>query len=264
MSRIEANGIGIACDFTGPMDAPVVAFSHSISTDMGMWAPQVDALSGSYRILRFDTRGHGASGVSPAPYSLDQLADDLYALLQVLDVERTHLVGLSMGGMIGQTFALKHPEMLHGLVLADTSARMGPESGPIWDERVATARTLGMEAHVEPTIGRWFTPGFISAHPEVVDPVRAMIRRTPVEGYVGCGLAIKELDVLDRLPGISVPTLVMVGDQDPATPVEASRAIHARIPGSRLATIPSASHLSNLEQPKEFNRLLLGFLEGLK
>ena len=168
-----------------------------------------------------------------------------------------------MGGMIGQTLALAHPQLLAGLVLCDTSASAPPEADRIWNERIEVARHRGMEAHVEPTISRWFTPDFISANPDAVDPVRAMIRATPVDGYVGCAEAIKRLDLLERLADITNPTLVLVGAEDPGTPPAAARAIQQRIPDAELVVIESASHLCNIEQPEAFNRALLGFLGRL-
>jgi len=185
VARTTANGIDIHYELAGPEGAPVVTLSHSIATDSRMWASQVETLASRFRVLCFDTRGHGRTDAPPGAYSLGRLAEDANALLAALGIERTHFVGLSMGGMIGQVLALTHPERLRSLALCDTSARMPPEMGPIWDERIATALTSGMEALVEPTIGRWFTPGFIEARSEVVDSVREMIRATDVQGYVG-------------------------------------------------------------------------------
>lgn len=261
MPRITANGLDVNYEFSGPHGGPVVTLSHSLATDLDMWRPQTAALSDAgYRILRYDTRGHGGTAVPPGPYSLELLAEDVRALLLALGVERTHFVGLSMGGMIGQTLALRHPGLLHGLVLCDTSAAVPPEAAAIWDERIALARTEGMDAHVETTLSRWFTPGFLRSRPDLVDPVRAMIRSTPVEGYAGCGEAIKRLDLLEQISAITAPTLVMVGADDPGTPPAAARAIQRRIAGAELQVIDSASHLSNIEQPEVFNQALLAFL----
>lgn len=261
MARIAVNGIGVQYELDGPPGAPVVTLSHSLATDLGMWQPQMAALIPRFRVLRYDTRGHGGTDASPGPYSLGELAEDAYALLVALGVERTHFVGLSMGGMIGQTLALAHPEMLRSLVLSDTAGEMPRETGPLWDERVETARTAGMEAHVEPTLARWFTRGFIDAHPPVIDAVRDMIRSTKVEGYAGCIRAIQGLDLLERLPTLRLHTLILVGDEDPGAPVEAARALHERITDSEFVILTPASHLSNIEQPEQFNRALVTFLE---
>lgn len=259
--KITANGIGIHYTLNGPAGAPVVTLSHSLATHLGMWEPQAAALAAGYRVLRYDTRGHGGTEAPAGPYTLEQLAEDACALLAALAISRTHFVGLSMGGMIGQLLALTHPEVVRSLVLCDTSSRVPAEARPVWEERIRTTEAQGMAPHVEPTIGRWFTPGFVAAHPERVEPVRAMIRTTRSQGYIGCCHAIQRLDLTDRLEGIRAPTLVVVGEEDPGTPVAASRAIQERIPGAELVVLKSASHLSNLEQPEAFNRALLGFLE---
>jgi 3-oxoadipate enol-lactonase len=262
--RVTVNGIGVNhrvhSDTTGP-DAPVVTLSHSLATNLSMWDPQVPALAGRYRLLRYDTRGHGGTDVAPGPYTLETLARDAAEMLDALGVERTHFVGLSMGGMIGQLLALTHPEKLRSLVLCDTSSRVPADARPTWDERIRMAEAEGMEPHVEPTMGRWFTAPFRERRPDVLDRVRAMIRTTDPKGYIGCCHAIKLLDLTDRLTAIKVPTLILVGEEDPGTPVAASRAIHERIRGSRLVVIPSASHLSNIEQPDAFNEALTAFLK---
>jgi 3-oxoadipate enol-lactonase len=258
--KITANGISIHYTLEGPASAPTVTLSHSLATNLSMWDPQIPALLPRYRVLRYDTRGHGGTDAPEGPYSLDQLAEDARALLQALGIARTHFVGLSLGGFIGQILALKYPQMLQGLVLCNTTSRIPADARPVWDERTRVARTQGMEPHVEPTIGRWFTSPFREKHPEVLEPVRAMIRGTNVQGYIGCCQAIATLDLTDRLHAIGVPTLIIVGEDDPATPVAASRTIHERIKGSELVILKPAAHLSNLEQPEAFNRALLAFL----
>ena len=258
--KLTANGIGIHYTLNGPAGAPVVTLSHSLATDLAMWEPQVAALAVKYRVLRYDTRGHGGTDAPAGVYSLEQLAEDARALLGELGIERTHFVGLSMGGMIGQVLALKHPEMLRSLVLCDTSSRVPAEARSTWDERIRVAESRGMEPLVEPTIGRWFTTPYLSQHPEVVEPVRTMIRQTKPQGYVGCCHAIKVLDLTEQLHGIGVPTLIIVGEDDLGTPVAASRTIQERIKGSELVILKSAAHLSNLEQTEPFNRAVTSFL----
>jgi 3-oxoadipate enol-lactonase len=262
--RVTVNGIGVHYQVhsqTTDPSVPVVTLSHSLATNLSMWDPQLPALGARYRLLRYDTRGHGGTDVAPGPYTLEMLARDAFEVLSALEVERTHFVGLSMGGMIGQLLALTHPEKVRSLVLCDTSSRVPPEARSTWDERIRMAETHGMEPHVEPTLGRWFTAPFHERRPDVLDRVRAMIRATDPKGYTGCCHAIKMLDLTDRLTEIKVPTLILVGEEDPGTPVAASRAIHERIKGSRLVVIPSASHLSNIEQPDAFNEALTAFLE---
>jgi 3-oxoadipate enol-lactonase len=258
--KITANGLGMNYALDGPPGAPVVTLSHSLATDLGMWDPQMPALTTRYRVLRYETRGHGQTEAPPGPYSLEMLAADARSLLQALDIPRTHFVGLSMGGMIGQVLALTTPELLSSLVLCDTSSRIPREAKPLWDQRIATAETDGLEPLVEPTLERWFTAGFRARRAEVVDRVRAMIRTTPPRGYAGCCHAIAALDLTDRIGAITLPTLVIVGEDDPGTPVAASETIQRQIKGSELVVLKSAAHLSNMEQPEAFNRALTAFL----
>jgi len=258
--KISANGIQVNYTLEGPADGPVVTLSHSLATDLSMWDPQAKALARRYRGLRYDTRGHGGTDAPAGAYTLSQLADDARALLKALGIARTHWIGLSMGGMIGQTLALSSPEILQSLGLCDTSSRIPADMKHVWDERITTVEAKGMEPMVETTIGRWFTPKFIEARKDVIEPVRAMIRRTPPKGYVGCCHAIKALDLTDRLKAITLPTLIVVGKQDMGTPLAASESINQQIKGSELVVLDPASHLSNLEQPEAFTRALEEFL----
>jgi len=259
--KITANGVQMNYTLEGPADAPMVTMSHSLATDLSMWDPQAKALAQRYRVLRYDTRGHGGTDAPAEAYTLTQLADDARALLKALGVARTHWIGLSMGGMIGQTLALTSPEILKSLSLCDTSSRIPAEMKHVWDERISTVAAKGMDPLVEPTIARWFTPKFIETRQDVIEPVRAMIRRTPPKGYVGCCHAIKALDLTDRLKAIALPTLIVVGAQDQGTPLAASQAIHDQIKGSELVVLDPASHLANLEQPDAFTRALEQFLK---
>jgi 3-oxoadipate enol-lactonase len=261
--KITANGISVNYTLDGPASAPVVTLSHSLATDLSMWDPQMKALTARYRVLRYDTRGHGGTDAPAGAYTLDQLADDAQALLKALGVAKTHWIGLSMGGMIGQTLALKSPEIFLSLSLCDTSSRIPAEAKPLWADRIKTAQTQGMEPLVEGTIGRWFTAPFREQRNDVVEPVRTMIRRTPPQGYAGCCAAISALDLTDRLPAIKIPTLVVVGEEDQGTPVAASQAIQAKIAGSQLEILKSAAHLANMEQPEAFTKALTTFLARL-
>lgn len=258
--KITANGIAMNYTLDGPAGAPVVTLSHSLAADLSMWDPQMPALAARYRVLRYDTRGHGGTDAPAAAYTLAQLAEDARALLAALGIGRTHWIGLSMGGMIGQTLALGSPGLFASLSLCDTSSRVPAEARPLWGDRIKTAETQGMEPLVEPTIGRWFTAPFVASRKDVVDRVRAMIRATKPAGYAGCCHAISALDLTDKISAIKAPTLIVVGEEDQGTPVAASRAINEKIAGSELVIIKSASHLSNLEQPEEFTRALTTFL----
>jgi 3-oxoadipate enol-lactonase len=261
--KITANGISVNYTLDGPTSAPVVTLSHSLAADLAMWDPQMKALTATYRVLRYDTRGHGGTDAPAGAYTLDQLAEDARTLLQALGITKTHWIGLSMGGMIGQTLALGSPGLFLSLALCDTSSRVPAEARPVWQERIETAQTQGMEPLVEPTIGRWFTAPFREQRKDVVDPVRTRIRTTNPRGYAGCCHAISTLDLTDRLSAIKLPTVVIVGEEDQGTPVAASQAIQARIAGSQLEIIKSAAHLSNLEQPEAFTRIITAFLARL-
>lgn len=259
---IKANGLRVRCEVEGET-GPWIVFSNSLGTTLEMWDAQVEALPGRFRILRYDTRGHGGTDAPPGPYSFDELADDLLALMDVHGISSAVLVGLSMGGMLAQVAALKAPHRFNGLVLCDTTSRYGPEVAEFWAARVRTALTEGLASIAETTPARWFTAGFKERHPEVVAQYQATLRATPPQGYAGCCAAIPTIDVTDRLPSLSIPARVIVGEQDPSTtPAHAGR-IAAALPGADLIVLPDAAHLSNVEQPAAFNAALLEFLDRL-
>ncbi len=260
--RIKANHIQINYELSGKKGAPVVVLSHSLACSLVMWNPQMDDLGRHYQVLRYDMRGHGQSDVPPGLYTIELLADDVIGLLDALGVDRAHFVGLSVGGMIGQSLALNHAKRLKSLVLCDTSSAVPQEAQPIWQERIERTRAKGMESQVNETMERWFTPAFLKQDSPIVGLIRKQILATPVAGYLGCAEAIRKLNYLDRLSEIKLPTLIMVGEEDPGAPVSASQAIHERIPGSKLVILPSARHLSNVEQAEAFNAALLEFLKN--
>ena len=260
--KTNANGIEVNYEIHGKEGAPWLVLSHSLACSVRMWDPQIAALKDSYRILAFDTRGHGASEATKGAYTLELLADDLYFLLKELKITATHYCGLSMGGMIGQTFALKYPGIFKTLTLADTTSRYPAEAWPLWQERIKTAEAKGMEPLAQPTLERWFTEPFRKSSPAVVDGVRKLIVSTPVAGYAGCCHAIPKINLTARLKEIKCPILVIVGADDPGTPVAMAKEMNDNAPGSKLVILPSAAHLANLEQPEGFTRALRGFLAG--
>ena len=257
--KVSANGMDINYLIEG--EGPWLTMSHSLACNLHMWDEEAKRLSKRFKVLRYDTRGHGGSGAPAGAYTLEQLADDLEGLLQALGVKSTHFVGLSMGGMIGQTYALKYPGRFKSLALCDTSSRYPADAASVWAARIKTVEAQGMESVVAPTLERWFTAPFRKARPEVVEKVAAMIRTTPAPGYIGCSHAIPKLNLTARLHEIRCPALVIVGKDDPGTPVAMAEEIHQALPGSKLVIIPSAAHLSNLEQPEAFNQALSEFLE---
>lgn len=256
--KVKANGIDIHYEIEG--EGPWLTMSHSLACDLHMWDPQMPVLVRKFKVLRFDTRGHGQSGAPEGEYTLEQLADDVKGLLDALGIRHTHWAGLSMGGMIGQAFALKYPGVFQSMVLADTTSRRPPEAAKMWGERIEVARTRGMDALVESTLARWFTEPYRNARKDVMKRIGDGIRNTPVAGFAGCCHAISKVDYLDRLKDIRVPALVIVGEHDHGTPPEAARVIHQNLAGSEFRMIPSAAHLSNIEQTEVFNEAMLGFL----
>ena len=261
--RIKANGIQMNYELSGRKGAPIVVLSHSLSSSLLMWNPQMDVLNLYFQVLLYDIRGHGDSDTPLGAYTLELLGNDAIGLLDALNINQVHFIGLSMGGMIGQCLALNYPHRLKSLVLCDTASVIPSDAQPIWQERIDKARKKGMEALLEETMERWFTPAFLTKNSQMLALIQKQFLATPVSGYIGCAEAIRKLNYLDRLSEIKMPTLIMVGEDDPATPVSASVAMHERISNSKLVILPSARHLSNVEQTEAFNEALLLFLKNL-
>ena len=246
---------------TGGAGEPVV-LAHAIGLDHRMWEPLVASLRARHRVVAFDTRGHGKSPVPPRPYSLRQLADDAAALLDRLGIAKAHWVGLSMGGMIGQAFALAHPRRLGRLVLANTTSTYGPDGKANWQARIKLVEDGGLAAIRAAVEQRYFSEAFRRDHPAQVAATMARFMETPAQGYLGCCDAIADLDFSKDLARIAAPTLVIAGSADVGTPVAMSEALAAGIPGAKLAVLEGAAHLSSAEQPREFDALVAGFLGG--
>lgn len=241
-----------------PEDAPVVVLSNSLGTTHTMWDPQVPALGEHFRVVRYDTRGHGSSPVPQGPCSIDDLADDLLALLDRLGVERAHVVGLSLGGMTAMRLAARHPERVDRLVVLCTSALLGPAQG--WLDRAATVRAEGTGAVADAVVTRWYTPAFAAAHPERVEAAKAMVASVAPEGYAACCEAIAEMDLTADLPDITAPTLAIAGADDPATPPEHLERIAGAVKAGRLLVVPQAAHLASQEQPDVVTQAVLEHL----
>ena len=252
------NGARIAYRIDGPAGAPVVMLSNSLMSSHRMWDAQIDALLAQYRVLRYDTRGHGASETTPGPYSIEQLADDAAALIDHCGAAPVHFVGLSMGGMIGQQLAVRHPGKIVSLSLCDTASEMPPLS--MWADRIATTRAQGTAGLVDGTIQRWFVSTFTAREPKIIAGVREMILSTGAEGYIACASAVRDMSQTHLLSQIQAPTQVIVGREDPACTLAASEVLHRGIAGSTLHVIDDAAHLANIEKPAEFTALLLDFI----
>nr|WP_047168496.1 3-oxoadipate enol-lactonase [Sphingomonas sp. Y57] len=252
------DGCRIAWRLDGPADAPVLMLSNSLGTTMDMWLPQLPALTGRFRVLRYDQRGHGASDAPAGGYSLDRLGRDAIELLDVLGLETVHFCGLSLGGMTGQWLGVHAPDRFRRIVLANTAAYMGPPSG--WQARIGVVLDKGMGAIASAVLERWFTPEFLPGTPEVKTTVEAWLLATNPVGYAGCCAAIRDMDLRPVIGLIRNPVLVIIGGRDPATPPAQGEEIVAAIPGAKGVTF-DAAHLSNIEQPDRFLEALLDFLD---
>ena len=254
---VHIDGVPFAVRVDGADDKSPLLLSNSLSSDMTMWDDQVPYWSQHFRVVRYDARGHGATPPTPGPYTMERLSRDALGVLDALGIARAHFCGLSMGGMVGMWLATNAGSRLDRVVLANTSAHMGPRS--LWDGRIDLARSGGMEATVEPTVTRWFPPAFHQHAPASIDRMRAMIRRTSLDGYVGCCEAIRDMDQRETIRAIRNPVLLIIGANDPATTPEMGRLIHQAVAGSRVAMI-DAAHISCVEQPEPFTRVVSGFL----
>jgi len=247
----------------GPSGAPVVTLTHPLGVTLALWDDHVAALTDRYRVLRYDVRGHGGSETPSGPYTLEQMAGDLFDLLDALGIAETHFVGVSMGGLIGMTAALTRPSRIKSLVLCDTTACYGPGVRPMWEDRIRVAESEGMTAAlVDRTMAIWFTEAFRTKRPEVVERIAAMLRKSDPRGYAAAIRAIAFVDLSERIRAIICPTLVVVGEQDPGTPPAMARVIHERIPGAELLILPGAMHCAVAEDADRFLRALLDFIEA--
>jgi 3-oxoadipate enol-lactonase len=258
VTTIKANGIDISYRLDGPKNAPVVMLSNSLMSNYSMWDYQMEELTAKFRVLRYDQRGHGGTQTTPGPYTVELLAEDAAALIDALDLGRVHFVGLSMGGFTGQILGFTCPEKLLSLVLCDTACVMTPTS--LWNERIETAREKGIEALAPGTLERWFTPPFHESGKDDLEKIRAMILGTKVDGYIACAQAIRDMFLCDKLSEIDLPTLILVGADDPACPVSAAEQMHKGISGSELVVLANSAHLPNIEQRSAFNETLMAFL----
>ncbi|MCT1352015.1 3-oxoadipate enol-lactonase [Gordonia hongkongensis] len=244
---------------TGRPDGPAVVLSNSLGSTHRMWDSQVAALEERFRVVRYDTRGHGDSPVPPGPYSIDELADDVIALLDRFDIERAHLVGLSLGGMTMMRVAARNPERVDRLALLCTAAYLPPAQG--WTDRAALVRADGTSAVAAAVVQRWFTPGYLAANTEARQQFEAMVAATPAEGYAACCEAISAMDQRSDLSSIIAPTLAIAGADDPATPPDLLRVIVDAVPNGRLLVVPDSAHLANAEQVDTITPALIEHLE---
>jgi len=243
----------------GQSGSPVLMFSNSLGANYSMWDPQAHEFHKNFRLLRYDTRGHGQSSASPGPYSIEQLAKDVVALLDHLDLDRVYFCGLSMGGMIGMWLAVNAPERLNKLVLCNTGAKIGTLEA--WNARIEAVLKNGMKSVAPAVVERWFTPAFRQKFPEIISNTLKMIEEANPDGYSACCAAIRDCDYRQQVAAIRTPTLVISGANDPATPPADGRFLAQQVPGSRYIEL-NAAHLSNIEAQDRFNQELATFLNS--
>ena len=263
MEHARVNGVEIAYRIDGDRAAtrPWLVFAHALGHDQSMWDAQAEAFGRACNILRYDLRGHGASEAPRGDYTLEQMADDLRALLDHLSIRRCHFVGLSLGAMVGQLAAIRTPLRIASLALAGAACRFSPQMQPLWAGRIAAVRSpLGMDAIIDVTISGWFTAAFFAARAADLNRAVQVLRRTPVNGYIGAIGAMARADLTTRLAAITCPVLVIAGDDDRVVPFAHAEQILLHIPQARLRRIHGAAHLTNIEQPADFNAALREFL----
>jgi 3-oxoadipate enol-lactonase len=257
--KVKANGINFNYQVDGSEGAPWIVFSNSLATTTAMWDDQAAALKDSFRVLRYDQRGHGGTDAPEGRYKFDTLLADAAALLDALGIKKAHFAGLSMGGATALGLAERHAARFDRIIVCDSPCQSTPQSAQQWEERIAIAQKQGVEALVEPTIARWFPPETVAKNPPHLDKVRQMFRATPLNGFVGCAAALADHDYASAVAGVKLPVLFMVGEKDGATPA-AMRKLHEKLPGSRFVELPGAGHISNLDRPAEFTRAIRDFL----
>ena len=257
MPTIQSNGCPIHVEVEGPEDKPVLMLSNSLGTDLHMWDLQVAALTRHFRLVRYDRRGHGKSGVPKGPYTMEMLGRDVLAVLDALKIEKINWCGLSMGGMVGMWLGANAPQRINRLILSNTSAYFADKE--IWNGRIKTVREKGLASIVGGTMERWFTAGFRQREPNKIAWLSEMFLATNPEGYIACCAAVRDFDFREQLGNIHTPTLVISGVHDPATTPADGRFLADHIPGARYVEL-NAAHLSNIEDADRFTQEVSGFL----
>lgn len=247
--------------FDGPENAPVIVLSNSLGTNLSMWDPQATALAEKFRVLRYDTRGHGRSTVTPGPYTIEQLGRDVIALLDALKIDSAYFCGLSMGGMIGIWLGVNAANRMKGLVLCNTAAKIG--TAEVWNARIKDVKERGMAAIATTVVLRWFSENFVKKSPEVVEAMRQMLLQAPPEGYAACCAAIRDMDQSGDLAQVKARTLVIAGALDPVIPVADAKIVAHGISGADYLELQTA-HLSNIEAAPQFTQALLNFVSELE
>jgi 3-oxoadipate enol-lactonase len=254
---IDADGCLLNVSVEGRESGPTIMLSNSLGTTLQMWEPQMAALTKLFRVIRYDRRGHGKSGVPAGPYSMERFGKDVLAILDDLNIEKVHWCGVSMGGMVGQWLGANAPERVGKLILANTACYYADPTN--WLNRIKAVNEGGLAAIADTVIAAWLTADFREREPKITARLKQMLLDSPAQGYIACCEALSTLDQRDLLPRITAPTLVIAGRHDAATPVEAGEFIRSRIPGASM-TLLDAAHISNVEQSHNFTEAVVGFL----
>ena len=264
MQRVTVNGVELAYRVDGDNTEPWLVLSNSLATDHRMWQPQLDTLTQTHRVLRYDTRGHGQSGAKEGDYTFDMLVGDAIGLMDALDIEKADVMGLSLGGMTALGVALDHPQRIDRLICCDARADAPAAYADFWRQRIAVARKQGLSALVNGTLERWLTDDFRSkpTNRSIVDLATDMILSTSLDGFCGCAMALTNLDYLKRLAEIEAPTLCIVGREDAAAPPDVMATIGETVKNGQLVIIENAAHLSNLNSPAQFNEIVLSWFSS--
>lgn len=257
MAEVTIDGVSFNVVVEGREDAPAILVAHSLGADLTQWEPQMDSLTRRFRVIRYDSRGHGHSAPTPGPYSIDQLGRDALAVLDAVSVQRAHVLGLSLGGLVGMWLLVNAPERIDRAILANTSACFGHPD--LWNARIRQAQSEGMDALAGPTMDRWFTREFQERDPEAVERIAARFRATAPEAYAATAAALRDADLREAIRSVAHRVLVIVGSQDPAASPAAGGQIADSIRGARLVAL-DAAHLSNIEAANDFNRAMISFL----
>jgi 3-oxoadipate enol-lactonase len=255
--KVSSDGCELAYSVEGVEGRPFLLLSNSLGTSADMWADQMPSLAAAFRVIRYDTRGHGRSGAPSGEYSIEQLGRDALAVLDRAGAARAHICGLSLGGVTGMWLGVHAAERVESLVLACTAAKIGTVE--MWNQRIRQVLEAGMPSIADAVIGRWFSHAFATGSPGRVASFRSMLTSTPPQGYAGCCAALRAADLREDIPRIEAPTLVISGASDPATPPAEGRAIEARINGAEMVVL-DASHLANVEQPERFTQAIVEFV----
>jgi 3-oxoadipate enol-lactonase len=261
MPVIQADGCPIHVQIDGPERAPVLMLSNSLGTTLHMWDDQVQPFTQHFGVVRYDRRGHGRSGVPKGPYAMERLGRDALAVMNGLGLKKVHWCGLSMGGMVGQWLGANAPDRIDRLVLSNTSSYFADKAA--WHDRIKTVGDSGLAAIADRVMTLWFTKDFRDREPDTVAGMKEMMLSTPVDGYLACCEAVRDMDHREILGKITAPTLVIAGRHDPATTLEAAEFIRSRIPGAAM-TVLEAAHIANVEQPHDYADTVLGFLTQRK